>query len=56
MTVTYTNKETSGRLKLYKTGEVLTGFEDDKFVYESRFLKGAVFEVTAAEGIVTQDN
>ncbi len=56
VTVTYTNKETSGRLKLYKTGEVLTGFEDDKFVYESRFLKGAVFEVTAAEDIVTQDN
>lgn len=56
VTVTYTNKETSGRLKLYKTGEVLTGFEDGKFVYESRFLKGAVFEVTAAEDIVTQDN
>ncbi len=56
VTVTYTNKETSGRLKIYKTGEVLTGFEDDKFVYESRFLKGAVFEVTAAEDIVTQDN
>ena len=56
VTVTYTNKETSGRLKLYKTGEVLTGFEDGKFVYESRFLRGAVFEVTAAEDIVTQDN
>ena len=56
VTVTYTNKETSGKLKLYKTGEVLTGFEDGKFVYESRFLKGAVFEVTAAEDIVTQDN
>ena len=56
VTVTYTNKETSGRLKLYKTGEVLTGFEDGKFVYESRFLKGAVFEVTAAEDIATQDN
>ena len=56
VTVTYTNKETSGRLKLYKTGEVLTGFEDGKFVYESRLLKGAVFEVTAAEDIVTQDN
>ncbi len=56
VTVTYTNTETSGRLKLYKTGEVLTGFEDGKFVYESRFLKGAVFEVTAAEDIVTQDN
>lgn len=56
VTVNYTNEETYGRLKLYKTGEMLTGFEDGKFVYESRFLKGAVFEVTAAEDIVTQDN
>lgn len=54
--VTYTNQETAGRLKLYKTGEMLTGFQDGKFVYENRFLKGAVFEVTAAEDIVTQDN
>lgn len=56
VTVTYTNDETYGRLKLYKTGEMLSGFKDGKFVYESRFLKGAVFEVTAAEDIVTQDN
>lgn len=56
VTVNYTNEETYGRLKLYKTGEMLTGFEDGKFVYESRFLKGAVFEVTATEDIVTQDN
>ncbi len=56
VTVTYTNQETAGRLKLYKTGEMLTGFQDGKFVYENRFLKGAVFEVTAAEDIVTQDN
>lgn len=56
VTVTYTNHETAGRLKLYKTGEMLTGFQDGRFVYESRFLKGAVFEITAAEDIVTQDN
>lgn len=56
VTVTYTNEETYGRLKLYKTGEMLSGFEDGRFVYESRFLKGTVFEVTAAEDIVTQDN
>lgn len=56
VTVTYTNHETAGRLKLYKTGEMLTGFQDGRFVYESRFLKGAVFEVIAAEDIVTQDN
>ena len=55
VTVTYTNAETYGKLKLYKTGEMLTGFQDGKFVYENRFLKGAVFEVYAAEDIVTQD-
>ena len=56
VTVTYTNHETVGQLKVYKIGEMLTGFQDSKFIYESRFLKGAVFEVTAAEDIVTQDN
>lgn len=56
VTVTYTNAETYGKLKLYKTGEILTGFQGGKFVYENRFLKGAVFEVYAAEDIVTQDN
>lgn len=56
VTVTYTNAETKGRLKLYKTGEVLTGYEEGAFVYENRFLKGCVFEVTAAEDIATQDN
>ncbi len=56
VTVTYTNAETYGKLKVYKTGEMLTGFEDGKFIYENRFLKGAEFEVYAAEDIVTQDN
>lgn len=56
VTVTYTNAETYGKLKVYKTGEMLAGFEDGKFRYENRFLKGAEFEVYAAEDIVTQDN
>ena len=56
VTVTYTNAETKGRLKLYKTGEVLAGYEDGAFVYEDRFLEGCVFEVRAAEDIATQDN
>ena len=56
VTVTYTNAETYGKLKIYKTGEMLTGFEDGKFIYEDHFLKGAEFEVYAAEDIVTQDN
>lgn len=56
VTVTYTNAETYGKLKVYKTGEMLTGFGDGKFIYENRFVKGAEFEVYAAEDIVTQDN
>lgn len=56
ITLTYTNKETFGKLKIYKTGEMLTGYENGKFVYENRYLKGAVFEVYAAEDIATQDN
>lgn len=55
VTVSYTNAETFGKLKVYKTGEVLTGFEDGKFVYGNRFLKGVEFGVYAAEDIVTQD-
>ncbi len=56
VTVSYINEETKGRLKLYKRGEVLAGYEDGRFIYEDRFLKGCVFEVTAAADIVTQDN
>lgn len=56
VTVTYTNAETYGKLKIYKTGEVLSRFEEGRFVYENRFLKGAVFEIYALEDIVTQDN
>ena len=56
ITVTYTNVETYGKLKLYKTGEMLAGYQDGTFIYEDRFLKGAVFEVYAAENIETQDN
>ena len=56
VTVTYTNAETYGKLKVYKTGEVLSDFQDGKFIYEKRFLKGVVFEVYAKEDIMTQDN
>lgn len=55
VTVSYTNAEAFGKLKVYKTGEVLTGFEDGKFVYGNRFLKGVEFGIYAAEDIVTQD-
>ncbi len=56
VTLTYTNAETYGKLKLYKTGEMLTGYADGRFIYEDRFLEGTVFEIYAADDIVTQDN
>ena len=50
-----------GRIAVAKQGEVLTSAETDdhgntKFKYEMRKLKGAVFEVKAAEDISSPDN
>lgn len=44
-----------GSIHVYEKGDVLTGYEDNDFVYEERFLKDAVFEVYAAEDIYTPD-
>lgn len=68
----YMNDETLGKITIRKLGEVLTGWEEDEtdeldpqysghaipghFTYEERPLAGAVYEITAAEDIVTQDN
>ncbi|MCQ5280698.1 hypothetical protein, partial [Clostridium sp. DFI.1.208] len=56
--ITVTKQDTSvkGRIAVAKQGEVLTSAETDdhgntKFKYEMRKLKGAVFEVKAAEDI-----
>ncbi len=51
----YANRETRGRLTIRKEGEILTGYEDGRFVYETVPLAGAVFEIRAAEDIRTQD-
>ena len=52
----YFNDETYGKLSIKKTGEVLTGFEDNKFVYEKKQLKGVELAIYADEDILTQDN
>lgn len=68
----YWNNETLGKITIRKLGEVLTGWEEDEtdeldpqysghaipghFTYETRPLAGAVYEIRAAEDIVTQDN
>ena len=56
--VNYFNEETKGKLYISKMGEQLAGYDESegKFVYEKKPLKGAVFEIYAAEDIVTQDN
>ena len=67
----YQNNETLGVLKIRKTGEVLTGWQEDEggtfdpeffgearpghFVYEDRPIPYAEYTITAAENIYTQD-
>ena len=54
ITVDYENHPVKGKLMIYKKGEMLTGYKKD-FVYEERYLKGAEFNVYAAENIYTPD-
>lgn len=55
VTLTYTNEETYGKLKIFKSGEMLSDYKDGKFFYEKKFLKGVTFEIYADGDIVTQD-
>ena len=52
-----TDKEQKGNLTVYKEGEVFAGAVSDEngtsFQYEKRRQKGAVYNVYAAEDIVT---
>lgn len=63
VTVHYVNKEAKGKLTLTKSGEMLKSFssyasnpENNKFVFNTDYLKGQKFTIYAAEDIVTQDN
>lgn len=63
VTVNYVNKEAKGKLTLTKSGEILKSFnhyvsepENNKFVFNTDYLKGQKFTIYAAEDIVTQDN
>lgn len=55
ITVMMNDQPAKGQIVIYKTGEVLTGYEDGAFVYESRRLSGVTFEVYGAEDIYTAD-
>ena len=60
-TVVKQDRPVKGRIRVYKEGEVLTAVKQDengdhRFVYETRKLKDAVFEVKAAQDILSADN
>ncbi len=52
----YVNRETLGRLTIRKLGEVLTGFENGRFIYETEPLAGAVYEIRAHGDVYTGDH
>lgn len=56
ITLDYLNEDTYGKLKIYKSGEMLSKYENGQFIYEEKLLKGATFEIYADGNIETQDN
>ena len=53
--INVTDKEQLGSITVYKEGEVLTGWNGNGFVYETRKLPGAVFKITAGADIYRAD-
>lgn len=49
------NTPVKGSITIEKTGDVLMGYEKGAFVYSKGFLEGGVFEVYAAEDIISFD-
>ena len=54
--LTLTDRKVQGQIRIVKTGPMLTGYNGKKFLYETRRLAGAVFEVKAAEDIFHRDS
>ena len=52
ITVKFKDTSVKGKVTVEKKGEVLTDYKDGKFVYETRGLKGAVYEIYAKEDIL----
>ena len=46
------NDTIKGRLDIEKKGEVLVGYENGRFIYEQRGLKGVEFQIIAEEDII----
>ena len=56
ITENYYNHETLGQIKIRKIGNVLTGYENGQFVYETDNLANATYEIYAQGDISTPDN
>ena len=56
ITENYYNHETLGQIKIRKIGNVLTGYENGQFVYETGNLANATYEIHAQGDIPTPDN
>ena len=56
ITEKYYNHETLGQIKIRKMGNVLTGYENRQFVYETDNLANATYEIHAQGDIPTPDN
>ena len=56
VTENYYNHETLGQIKIRKIGNVLTGYENGQFVYETDNLANATYEIHAQGDISTPDN
>ena len=55
VTENYYNHETLGQIKIRKIGNVLTGYENGQFVYETDNLANATYEIHAQGDIPTPD-
>ena len=55
VTEKYCNHETLGQLTIRKLGNVLTDYQDGRFIYTRDNLAGAVYEIHAAADIATPD-
>ena len=56
ITENYYNHETLGQIKIRKIGNVLTGYKNGQFVYETDNLANATYEIHAQGDIPTPDN
>ena len=54
--IEYFDAPVTGKIVLEKSGEVLTGYQEGQFIYASKGLSNAIYELHAAENIYSIDN